>query len=155
MFSLLVKLTAATLVLVGCSEYIHVISVYRSDLTSLDQPNIKTMSETGRPQDWQKFTVLVNKNELVALLTSESTVYIEIMDCASNSIKFPSIAFFEHVALDEQQKLAAKALSGQPREVEVAGYAPTKFLRGLKSICVRLGGGNYITPVRSNLVAVS
>ena len=82
----------------------------------------------------------------------ESTIHVEVLDCQDNSVRFPSVAFYKNLALDEEYAAASNELKDAPDVVEIRGYAPDTFLAKLKEHCVRLDGGSYLGMKTSSAV---
>lgn len=150
-----IYLAVTPIVVIACTADIQVTSASRELLVPADKRNIETLAVGSQKQKWDKFVLMVQKDNLLRALKNESSVYINILDCSDTTKKFPSIAFLGNIPLDEQHRLAVSALSSQPDVVAVRGYAPSSFVQGLSSTCVSLAGGNYSDSIRSRLVKVS
>lgn len=131
------------LILGGCSVHVRILRASQSPAGTSDLQNIETIASGPQSQPWEKFTLAIKTDELVRVLEKESSIYINVFDCTSSSTRFPSVAFFRNISLDEEHGTALDAIERNPSEVTINGYAPSSFVAGLNSTCVRLEGGSY------------
>lgn len=130
--------------LCACSANLSIKSALRETLTQGDLDNIRRLGSLPTDQSYEKYSVTVEATELRAVLSSESTVFLNVADCGNMSNDFPAVAFYAGIPLDEGYRAAIEQLEGTSGEVSLIGYVPQTFSRQLRSACVRLSGGSYL-----------
>lgn len=129
--------------LCACSANLSIKSAFRETPTQGDLDNIGRLGSLPMDQSYEKYSVIVAATELRAVLSSESTVFLNVADCGNMSNDFPAVAFYAGIPLDEGYRAAIERLEGTSGDVSLIGYVPRTFSRHLRPACVRLSGGSY------------